>query len=88
MKERLESCGIRSINNVVDVTNYVLLELGHPLHAFDLDKLAGKEIVVRKAKDGEKILALDELTYDLKATDVVIADKEKPVAIRRNYGRR
>ncbi len=81
MAERLNACGIRSINNIVDITNYVLLEWGHPLHAFDLDKLSGKEIIVRKAGDKEKFLALDEKTYELNNSDLVIADAEKAVAI-------
>lgn len=78
---RLHLCGIRSINNVVDVTNYVLLEWGHPLHAFDLARLEGGEIVVRNAEPGETVAALDEKTYTLDSTDIVIADRSKPVAI-------
>lgn len=78
---RLTACGIRAINNVVDVTNYILLEWGHPLHAFDLAKLKGPAIRVRKAKVGEKFLALDEKTYELTPLDLVIADQEHPVAI-------
>ena len=58
LSKRLEACGIASINNIVDVTNYVLLELGHPTHAFDLDTLADKRIVVRNAKAGEKIITI------------------------------
>jgi len=81
LAKRLSSCGIRSINNVVDVTNYVLLEWGHPLHAFDTAKLKGPAIRVRKARAGEKFLALDEKTYALAESDLVIADKESPVAI-------
>jgi phenylalanyl-tRNA synthetase beta chain len=81
MVQRLNTCGIRAINNIVDITNYVLLEWGHPLHAFDLEKLGGKEIVVRRAKEGEKIEALDEKTYDLKTSDLIIADNKVPVAI-------
>jgi len=81
MKQRLEKCGIRSINNVVDVTNYVLLELGHPLHAFDYEKLAGHRIVVRTARPGEKIFSLDGEERKLSEDMLVIADAEKPVAI-------
>lgn len=81
MVRRLKACGIRSINNIVDITNYVLMEWGHPLHAFDLAKLSGKKVVVRKAKPGEKILALDEKTYSLEPHELIIADAESPVAI-------
>ncbi len=81
MKFRLERCGIRSINNVVDVTNYVLLEWGHPLHAFDGDKLRGGKVVVRLAKPGESLNCLDDVTRDLPADALVIADAERPVAI-------
>ena len=80
LKQRLESIGLRPINNVVDVTNYVLMETGQPLHAFDLAKLEGG-IVVRNAKDGETFLALDGGEYTLCADDLVIADAKKAVAI-------
>ena len=65
LRARLESMGIRPINNVVDVTNYVMFELNQPLHAFDLDRLRGPAIVVRRARAGEKIGALNERTYEL-----------------------
>jgi phenylalanyl-tRNA synthetase beta chain len=81
MAKRLTACGIRPINNIVDVTNYILLKWGHPLHAFDLAKLKGHEIVIRRAKEGEKIEALDGKSYTLKNEDLVIADAENPVAI-------
>ena len=81
MQNRLRNCGIRPINNVVDITNYVLLELGQPLHAFDLNNLEGTQIMVRPAKKGEKILALDGKEYELDKTDLIIADKIKPVAL-------
>ncbi|MDA1016419.1 MAG: phenylalanine--tRNA ligase subunit beta [Planctomycetota bacterium] len=71
----------RPINNVVDITNYVLLESGQPLHAFDFDKLNGGRIVVRRAKDGEKIAAIDQKEYSLDSEMCVIADAERPVAI-------
>lgn len=79
--ERLESIGLRSINNVVDITNFVMMELGHPLHAFDLDRLAGKRVVVRRASEGEKITILDGTTIELKNEHLVIADAEKPMAL-------
>src|SRR3954463_15418455 len=66
MVKRLEAVGLRSINNVVDVTNYVLLELGQPLHAFDFDRLDGKRIVVRRALGGERMVAIDGKAYELK----------------------
>ncbi len=81
MQKRLLLSGHRPINNVVDVTNYVLHELGQPLHAFDADTLEGQEIIVRKAKKGEKILALDGKEYELDASMLVIADAKKPVAV-------
>jgi phenylalanyl-tRNA synthetase beta chain len=78
---RLEVIGQPSINNVVDVTNYVLMECGQPLHAFDFDRLRGRRIVVRRAKAGEKIVAINQKTYDLSPEMCVIADAERPVAI-------
>jgi len=80
LKNKLESCGVRSINNIVDITNSVMLSYGQPMHAFDADKLNGK-IIIRKAKKGEKILALDEETYELNENDLVIADEKSPIAI-------
>lgn len=81
MQWRLKLAGIRPINNVVDVTNYVLLETGQPLHAFDQGRLAGHQLNIRRAKAGEKIKALDDKDYDLAVEDLVIADAEGPVAI-------
>lgn len=81
MRQRLTAAGLRPVNNVVDITNYVLLETGQPLHAFDLAKLAGNTIGVRRAKEGESLLALDGNTYSLEASDLVIADEAGPVAI-------
>lgn len=81
IKERLVSAGLRPINSVVDITNYVMLELGQPMHAFDADKLAGGRIVVREARDGEELVALDGTTCALKKGMLVIADAEKPVAV-------
>ena len=71
MKARLIASGIRPINNVVDITNYVLMEMGQPLHSFDADKL-GNKVVVRLAKNGEKIVTLDNIERELQDTDVVI----------------
>ncbi len=81
LKKRLESMGERSINNIADITNYVMLELGQPMHAFDFNKLEGKRIVVRRAKSGETIKTLDEVERKLDETMLVICDAEKPVAI-------
>lgn len=79
--KRLEAVGLRPINNVVDITNYVLLETGQPFHAFDLDKLDGGKVHVRSAGDGEKILALDGKEYELSPENLVIADARRPVAV-------
>ncbi|MCK4357301.1 MAG: phenylalanine--tRNA ligase subunit beta [Candidatus Cloacimonetes bacterium] len=81
MQTRLKSIGLRPINNIVDVTNYVLMEYGHPLHAFDYENISGHKIIVRRAKDGEKIELLDEQIYTLFSQNLVIADSEKPVAL-------
>ncbi|MCX5782530.1 MAG: phenylalanine--tRNA ligase subunit beta, partial [Elusimicrobia bacterium] len=81
LAEKLEKCGLRPINNIVDITNYVLLELGHPLHAFDYDLLSGNELIVRKARKDEKILALDGKQYKLSNSMLVIADNKNPQAI-------
>ena len=83
LKEKLEVCGLRSINNIVDITNYVMLECGQPLHAFDLDKLGEKKIIVRRAGEGEKINTLDEGKAQriLNENILVIADAQNPVAI-------
>lgn len=78
---RLNACGIKSINNIVDITNYVMLEMGQPMHAFDINSIEGKHIIVRRAKDGEKITTLDEEERTLDENDLVIADIMKPVAI-------
>ena len=81
LKQRLMAAGQRPINNIVDITNFVLLETGQPLHAFDLDKLAGNRIVVRRAKDGEKITTLDGQERSLKPDMLVIADAERPQCV-------
>lgn len=79
--DRLEAIGERSINNVADVTNYVMHELGQPMHSFDLDKLAGGRIIVRRAKADEAIATLDEVERKLDDTMLAICDAERPVAI-------
>jgi phenylalanyl-tRNA synthetase beta chain len=81
MKVRLEAAGMRAINNVVDVTNFVMLEMGQPLHAFDFRFLEEGRIVVRKSKDGEEFVSLDEKSHVLPADTVMICDGKKPVAI-------
>ncbi|KPL08676.1 hypothetical protein AMJ85_08195, partial [candidate division BRC1 bacterium SM23_51] len=77
----VEAAGARSINNVVDITNYVLMELGHPLHAFDLDKIAGHEIIVRRAREGETLCTLDGEKRVLTREDLLITDPSKPIAL-------
>ncbi len=81
LKRRLFKMGIRSINNIVDITNYVLLEIGQPMHAFDLNDISGKQIIVRRANVGEKIVTLDEKEFKLTPDNLVICDKDKPVAL-------
>ena len=81
MVRRLKACGVRSINNIVDITNYVMLELGQPMHAFDINSIEGKHITVRRAKNGEKITTLDGIERELNEDNLVIADEKKAVAI-------
>src|SRR6266536_3192238 len=80
LRAKIESVGIRSINNIVDISNFVMLELGQPTHAFDADKLTGS-INMRLARDGEKFLALDGKTYTLKQDNCVVADQERAIGI-------
>ncbi len=81
LKSRLIAAGIRPINNVVDITNYVMIEYGQPMHAFDYNKLKSDEILIRHAKEGETIVTLDEQERKLLATDIVITDGRNPIAI-------
>jgi phenylalanyl-tRNA synthetase beta chain len=81
MKQTLERIGLRSINNVVDVTNYVLMECGHPLHAFDYNLLRGHQIIVRRAENGERYEAIDDSKHELTSEMLVIADTERTVAL-------
>ncbi len=74
LRTRLQAIGVRPINNIVDVTNFVLHELGQPLHAFDLDKVGGGEIIVEKLPQGTKFLSLDEMARELSDDDLVICD--------------
>jgi len=81
MQQRLLACGMRPINNIVDITNYVMLELGQPLHAFDYERIRGKKIIVRRAAGGEILVSLDGAERTLSHDMLVIADAERAVAI-------
>jgi phenylalanyl-tRNA synthetase beta chain len=81
LQYRLEAIGLNAINNIVDVTNYVMAELAQPMHAFDADKLHGQTIFVRNARTGERIVALNDESYNLTASNLVIADAEGPIAL-------
>ena len=81
MRKRLALVGIASISNIVDITNYILKELGQPMHAFDYNYLEGEKINVRRANDGEKIVTLDEKEFELNSSNLVICDGVKPVAL-------
>ncbi|MBI5699910.1 phenylalanine--tRNA ligase subunit beta [Candidatus Saganbacteria bacterium] len=81
LKKRLVLAGLRPINNIVDATNYVLMELGQPLHAFDAGKIGGQKIVVRRAKPGEKIITLDGMEHKLGKDTLAIADDQRPIAL-------
>lgn len=86
MQTLLKSIGVRPINNIVDITNFVLHEVGHPLHPFDADKLIGNEIVVRRANKGEKMVTLDEVERELHREDLMICDSEKSLCIGGVFG--
>ena len=86
IKERLAVIGVRSINNVVDVTNYVLHELGQPLHAFDADQVAGNKVIVKNCPEGTVIKTLDDVERKLSAEDLMICDAEKPMCIAGVFG--
>lgn len=86
--QRLEAMGVRAVNNIVDITNFCLLEFGQPLHAFDLDKLQGQRIIVRRAKAGEQLVTIDGVRRELDSTALVIADKVAPQAIAGIMGAR
>ena len=81
MRKRLALCGIRSISPIVDITNFVLLEMGQPMHAFDADEIEGRKIIVRRAEKGEKIMTLDGKEFTLTTENLVICDGERPVAL-------
>ena len=81
MQQRLEGAGIRSINNVVDVTNFVMIELGHPMHAYDYDKITGKKLIARRAIEGEELHTLDDTSRKAKGEMLVIADSEKAAGL-------
>ena len=86
LQKKLLSIGLRPINNVVDITNFVLMEIGQPLHAFDADRIAGRKVVVRRAAEGEKFVTLDGVERTLSANDLMIADVEKPMCLAGVFG--
>lgn len=81
IRERLRASGIRPINNIVDITNFVMLEYGHPMHAFDASNIAGNNIVIRTAENGETITTLDGVEHNLKDNMLMVCDSEKPIAV-------
>src|SRR4051812_20200444 len=81
LRKRLETIGVRPISNIVDVTNYVMFECGQPLHAYDLDRLAGRRLIVRCARKGETLMAINGRDYELSPAMLTIADAERPVGL-------
>ena len=81
LRDRLEAIGLRPINNVVDITNFVMWEMGRPMHAYDLDKLAGGGLTVRRAKAGERLVTLDDIDRELGIDDLVIADQQRVIGL-------
>ena len=86
LKNRLKAIGLNPINNIVDITNYVLHSIGQPLHAFDYDKISGQKVVVRNANENEKFITLDGVERSLSAEDLVICDNEKPMCLAGIFG--
>jgi len=86
LKNRLKAIGLNPINNIVDITNYVLHSIGQPLHAFDYDKISGQKVVVRNADENEKFITLDGVERSLSAEDLVICDNEKPMCLAGIFG--
>ncbi len=86
LRKRLLAIGLRPIDNVVDVSNFILWELGQPLHTFDADKISGGKVIVRRAREGEKIVTLDEMERKLSAEDIVIANADGPMCIAGVFG--
>ena len=87
MRKRLRAAGVRPINNIVDITNYVMLELGQPMHAYDLNYIKGNKIIVRRAEDGEIMKTLDGQERKLDSSMLVIADNERPIGVAGVMGR-
>lgn len=81
LRDRLVSCGITPLNNIVDITNYIMLDLGQPMHAFDLDKIEDNKIIVRRTDNNESITSFDGTNIDLEKDDLIIADGKKPIAV-------
>lgn len=86
MQKKLQAVGLRPINNIVDITNYILMEMGQPLHAFDASKITGGKVVVRRAAEGEKFVTLDGVEHTLSAQDLMICNTEKPMCIAGVFG--